>query len=217
MNHFTNVWSCLSLKWMRTLRWEIFPNLQEAEQKKIHHYFQKSNYPMLTPMVYVWVGIGLFSNSWWISSWFLGCWQRGPQEKRKDMRSWALCRFLPIFHDFWKNRTRKALFLIPIEEVIRRILVFPIQKCEIAGISLFRNYSKWGFVPLEGKWKDMDANFFGGGEAENWWRPRKDGRVVRIEIEEAYKQSGCSTPLLSDGTFEKWTRFVLVEALGQYD
>ncbi len=154
--------------------------LTEAEQEKVHQYFQKVIYPMLTPMVYDgYRTFPILMNKLLV----FGVTTTSPGE-RKDMRKLSFVQIPANIPRFFEIERENSLFLIPIEEVIRENLVSLFRNVEIAGISLFRITRNGDFTLEESE--DMDANFL--EEVKRKLMERKTGRVVRIEIEEGYSK-----------------------------
>lgn len=154
--------------------------LSEAEQEKVHQYFQKVIYPMLTPMVYDgYRTFPILMNKLLV----FGVTTTSPGE-RKDMRKLSFVQIPANIPRFFEIERENSLFLIPIEEVIRENIVSLFRNVEIAGISLFRITRNGDFTLEESE--DMDANFL--EEVKRKLMERKTGRVVRIEIEEGYSK-----------------------------
>lgn len=154
--------------------------LTEEEQGKVHEYFQKVIYPMLTPMVYDgYRTFPILMNKLLV----FGVTTTTPGE-RKDMRKLSFVQIPANIPRFFEIEREDSLFLIPIEEVIRENIVSLFRNVEIAGISLFRITRNGDFTLEESE--DMDANFL--EEVKRKLMERKTGRVVRIEIEEGYSK-----------------------------
>jgi polyphosphate kinase len=154
--------------------------LTGAEQEKVHQYFQKVIYPMLTPMVYDgYRTFPILMNKLLV----FGVLTTSPGD-RKDMRKLSFVQIPANIPRFFEIERENSLFLIPIEEVIRENIVSLFRNVEIAGISLFRITRNGDFTLEESE--DMDANFL--EEVKRKLMERKTGRVVRIEIEEGYSK-----------------------------
>ncbi len=154
--------------------------LTEVEQEKVHQYFQKVIYPMLTPMVYDgYRTFPILMNKLLV----FGVVTTSPGE-RKDMRKLSFVQIPANIPRFFEIERENSLFLIPIEEVIRENIISLFRNVEIAGISLFRITRNGDFTLEESE--DMDANFL--EEVKRKLMERKTGRVVRIEIEEGYSK-----------------------------
>lgn len=154
--------------------------LTEKEQGKVHDYFIKAIYPMLTPMVYD--GYRTFPILMNKLSVF-GVVTTSPGD-RQDMRKMSFVQIPANIPRFFEIEREDSLLLVPIEEVIRENIVSLFRNVEIEGISLFRITRNGDFTLEESE--DMDANFL--EEVKRKLMERKSGRVVKIEIEEGYSK-----------------------------
>ncbi len=154
--------------------------LTGEEQEKVHQYFVKAIYPMLTPMVYDgYRTFPILMNKLLI----FGVVTTSPGE-RKDMRKLSFVQIPANIPRFFEIERENSLLLIPIEEVIRENIISLFRNVDIEGISLFRITRNGDFTLEESE--DMDANFL--EEVKRKLMERKTGRVVRIEIEEGYSK-----------------------------
>ncbi|SFT47585.1 polyphosphate kinase [Algoriphagus locisalis] len=154
--------------------------LTEKEQEKVHDYFVKAIYPMLTPMVYDgYRTFPILMNKLLV----FGVVTTSPGD-RQDMRKMSFVQIPANIPRFFEIEREDSLLLIPIEEVIRENIVSLFRNVEIEGISLFRITRNGDFTLEESE--DMDANFL--EEVKRKLMERKSGRVVRIEIEEGYSK-----------------------------
>ncbi len=154
--------------------------LTDEEKEKVHQYFLKVIYPMLTPMVYDgYRTFPILMNKLLV----FGVVTTSPGE-RKDMRKLSFVQIPANIPRFFEVERDNSLLLIPIEEVIRENIVSLFRNVEIEGISLFRITRNGDFTLEESE--DMDANFL--EEVKRKLMERKTGRVVRIEIEEGYSK-----------------------------
>lgn len=154
--------------------------LTEREQEKVHDYFVKAIYPMLTPMVYDgYRTFPILMNKLLV----FGVVTTSPGD-RQDMRKMSFVQIPANIPRFFEIEREDSLLLIPIEEVIRENIVSLFRNVEIQGISLFRITRNGDFTLEESE--DMDANFL--EEVKRKLMERKSGRVVRIEIEEGYSK-----------------------------
>ncbi|REG94680.1 polyphosphate kinase 1 [Algoriphagus antarcticus] len=154
--------------------------LTEKEQEKVHEYFVKAIYPMLTPMVYDgYRTFPILMNKLLV----FGVVTTSPGD-RQDMRKMSFVQIPANIPRFFEIEREDSLLLVPIEEVIRENIVSLFRNVEIEGISLFRITRNGDFTLEESE--DMDANFL--EEVKRKLMERKSGRVVRIEIEEGYSK-----------------------------
>ncbi len=154
--------------------------LTDKEQEKVHEYFVKAIYPMLTPMVYDgYRTFPILMNKLLV----FGVVTTSPGD-RQDMRKMSFVQIPANIPRFFEIEREDSLLLVPIEEVIRENIVSLFRNVEIEGISLFRITRNGDFTLEESE--DMDANFL--EEVKRKLMERKSGRVVRIEIEEGYSK-----------------------------
>jgi len=154
--------------------------LTDREQEKVHDYFVKAIYPMLTPMVYDgYRTFPILMNKLLV----FGVVTTSPGD-RQDMRKMSFVQIPANIPRFFEIEREDSLLLIPIEEVIRENIVSLFRNVEIEGMSLFRITRNGDFTLEESE--DMDANFL--EEVKRKLMERKSGRVVRIEIEEGYSK-----------------------------
>lgn len=154
--------------------------LTDREQEKVHDYFLKAIYPMLTPMVYDgYRTFPILMNKLLV----FGVVTTSPGD-RQDMRKMSFVQIPANIPRFFEIEREDSLLLIPIEEVIRENIVSLFRNVEIEGMSLFRITRNGDFTLEESE--DMDANFL--EEVKRKLMERKSGRVVRIEIEEGYSK-----------------------------
>ncbi|WP_057938153.1 polyphosphate kinase 1 [Algoriphagus resistens] len=154
--------------------------LTEKEQGKVHDYFVKAIYPMLTPMVYDgYRTFPILMNKLLV----FGVVTTSPGD-RQDMRKMSFVQIPANIPRFFEIEREDSLLLVPIEEVIRENIVSLFRNVEIEGISLFRITRNGDFTLEESE--DMDANFL--EEVKRKLMERKSGRVVKIEIEEGYSK-----------------------------
>lgn len=152
--------------------------LQANEKKKIADYFNRTIYPMLTPMVYdSYHAFPTLMNRLLI----FGVVTRNPKDK-KDQKKLSFVQIpqnLPRFYEVYRE---EELLLIPIEETIRMHMDLLFRNIEIASVNLFRITRNGDFTLEESD--DIEANFV--EEVRRKLKTRKTGRVVRIEAEQGY-------------------------------
>ena len=154
--------------------------LTPEEQEKVHQYFLKAIYPMLTPMVYDgYRTFPILMNKLLV----FGVVTTSPGD-RKGMKKLSFVQIPSNIPRFFEIERDQSLTLIPIEEVIRENLISLFRNVEIESVSLFRITRNGDFTLEESE--DMDANFL--EEVKRKLMERKTGRVVRIDIEEGYSK-----------------------------
>lgn len=146
--------------------------------KKLEEYFNRTIYPMLTPMVYdSYHAFPTLMNKLLI----FGVVSKSPAEK-KDQKKLSFVQIptnLPRFYEI--DRDDRILF-IPIEDIIRRYIDRLFRNIDIMSVSLFR-ITRNGDFSLEES-DDIEANFV--EEVRRKLKTRKTGRVVRVEVEKNY-------------------------------
>lgn len=153
---------------------ELAPN----EQKKISDYFNRTIYPMLTPMVYdSYHAFPTLMNKILI----FGVVTRNPQEK-KDQKKLSFVQIPQNLPRFYEIDRGEELLFVPIEEAIRTHIDLLFRNIEILSVNLFRITRNGDFTLDESD--DIEANFI--EEVRRKLKTRKTGRVVRIEVEEGH-------------------------------
>ncbi len=150
--------------------------LEANEQKKISDYFNRTIYPMLTPMVYdSYHAFPTLMNKILI----FGVVTRNPEEK-KDQKKLSFVQIPQNLPRFYEIARGEELLFVPIEEVIRGHIDLLFRNIEMLSVNLFRITRNGDFTLDESD--DIEANFI--EEVRRKLKTRKTGRVVRIEVEE---------------------------------
>jgi polyphosphate kinase len=163
-------------------------DLNNEETELILDYFNRTVYPMLTPMVFdqthtfpsllaktLIFGVVTKSESEWI--------ENGKSENRK-ISFVQIPQNLKRFYIF--EREDEILF-VPIEEIIRHEIWKLYKNVEIEAVSLFRITRNGDFDMVEHE--DSETDFI--DEIRKKIKDRRLGRVTRVEME-----SGCSEWML---------------------
>lgn len=152
--------------------------LEPEPAKKLEEYFNRTIYPMLTPMVYdSYHAFPTLMNKLLI----FGVVTKNPTEK-KDQKKLSFVQIpqnLPRFYEI--DRGDKIIF-VPIENIIRRYIDRLFRNIEVISASLFRITRNGDFTLDESD--DIEANFI--EEVRHKLKTRKTGRVVRVEVEKDY-------------------------------
>lgn len=152
--------------------------LEPEAAKKLEEYFNRTIYPMLTPMVYdSYHAFPTLMNKLLI----FGVVTKNPTEK-KDQKKLSFVQIpqnLPRFYEI--DRGDKIIF-VPIENIIRRYIDRLFRNIEVISASLFRITRNGDFTLDESD--DIEANFI--EEVRHKLKTRKTGRVVRVEVEKDY-------------------------------
>ncbi len=156
--------------------WDI---LNEAEKKTAAQYFDRTIYPMLTPMLFDYThafpvllpktlifGVITSMNV-----------EVGNDDETRKLSFVQIPQNLPRFYVI--ERTSGEVLFLPIEEIIRHQLRKLYRNVEIASAHLFRVVRNGDFSTEESD--DVESDFI--DEIKQKLKTRRLGRVVRVEIE----------------------------------
>lgn len=152
-----------------------YKELTEKQQAAASKYFEKTIFPMLTPMVFdPYHSFPILMNNILI----FGVVTRGngPKEKKK-MSFVQLPQNLPRFYEI---KLKDKMIFVPIEKIVEVHFDRMFRNVNIISSSLFRVTRNGDFTLEESE--DIEANFL--EEMKKKLKTRKTGRVVRMEIEE---------------------------------
>lgn len=152
-----------------------YQDLDENEQVLADKYFEKTIFPMLTPMVFdPYHSFPILMNNILI----FGVVTRNSRSKEKKKMSFIqLPQNLPRFFEIKQNE--KVIF-IPIEKIVAVHFDKVFKNVDVISGSLFRVTRNGDFTLEESE--DIEANFL--EEMKKKLKTRKTGRVVRMEVEE---------------------------------
>ncbi|WP_436515803.1 polyphosphate kinase 1 [Ekhidna sp. To15] len=152
-----------------------YAELNEKEQKLASKYFEKTIFPMLTPMVFdPYHSFPILVNNILI----FGVVTKALKSREKKKMSFIqLPQNLPRFFEI--NEKDKVIF-VPIEKIVQQHLDHVFKNVDILSSSLFRVTRNGDFTLEESE--DIEANFL--EEMKKKLKTRKTGRVVRMEVEE---------------------------------
>lgn len=149
--------------------------LSEKERAGISKYYDKTVFPMLTPMVYDSTHTFPILNN---AVLVFGVVTKAPGPKEKKKISFIqIPKNIPRFYEIHR---RGHLCFVPIEEIVREHLPTLFKNVEIISKSLFRVTRNGDFTLEESD--DIEDNFL--EEVRKKLNTRKTGRVVRIEVED---------------------------------
>lgn len=144
---------------------------------QVDQYFQRTIYPMLTPM--------LFDNYHTFpvlkyNRLLFGVVTKVPQDPNNHLRVSFIQvpSNLPRFYEI--ENPDESFSFVPIEDIIRRNIHHLFRNIEISSINLFRINRNGDFTLEESE--DIESNFL--EELKKKLQTRRTGRVVRIDIEE---------------------------------
>ncbi len=152
-----------------------YQELTEKQQKSASRYFERTIFPMLTPMVFdPYHSFPILMNNILI----FGVVTKTLKSKEKKKMSFIqLPQNLPRFFEI---RERDKVIFIPIERIVQEHLDHVFKNVDIISSSLFRVTRNGDFTLEESE--DIEANFL--EEMRKKLKTRKTGRVVRMEVEE---------------------------------
>lgn len=152
-----------------------YQELTEKQKKAASKYFEKTIFPMLTPMVFdPYHSFPILMNNILI---FGVVTKTLKSREKKKMSFIQLPQNLPRFFEI--NEKDKVTF-VPIEKIVEQHLDHIFKNVDIISSSLFRVTRNGDFTLEESE--DIEANFL--EEMKKKLKTRKTGRVVRMEVEE---------------------------------
>jgi len=159
--------------------------LNKKEKNTVSDYFQKTIYPMLTPMVFDnYHPFPILTNKLLI----FGIITKAGIEKKKNKKL-SFVQVPQNLPRFFEMEREDELVFVPIEEIIRNHVGELFRNVEIVSINLFRITRDGDFLLEEDE--DVDTNFV--EEIKRKLASRKTGRVVRVEAEKGYSRSMMKT------------------------
>ena len=152
-----------------------YNELSEKHQKLASGYFEKTIFPMLTPMVFdQYHSFPILMNNILI----FGVVTKTLKSKEKKKMSFIqLPQNLPRFFEV---REKDNVIFVPIEKIVQQHLDRIFKSVEIISSSIFRVTRNGDFTLEESE--DIEANFL--EEMKKKLKTRKTGRVVRMEVAE---------------------------------
>ena len=152
-----------------------YQELTDKQKKAASKYFEKTIFPMLTPMVFdPYHSFPILMNNILI---FGVVTKTLKSREKKKMSFIQLPQNLPRFFEI--NEKDKVTF-VPIEKIVEQHLDHIFKNVDIISSSLFRVTRNGDFTLEESE--DIEANFL--EEMKKKLKTRKTGRVVRMEVEE---------------------------------
>jgi len=155
--------------------------LDDKQQEKVKSYFEKTIYPMLTPMAYdSYHTFPVLMNN--VIT--FGVVTKSPGDmiavgkKEKFNRKISFVQIPPNLPKFYELQEEDALIFIPIEDIIGKYIAWLFRNIPIQDVCLFRITRNGDFSVEESD--DIEANFL--EEMKRKLKTRKTGRVVRIEM-----------------------------------
>ncbi len=152
-----------------------YTELSSKQQNSASKYFEKTIFPMLTPMVFdPYHSFPILMNN--ILIFGVVTKGHGPKEKKK-MSFIQLPQNLPRFYEI---KEKGKMIFVPLEQIVEVHFNHIFRNVDILSSSLFRVTRNGDFTLEESE--DIEANFL--EEMKKKLKTRKTGRVVRMEVEE---------------------------------
>ncbi|MEP1033807.1 polyphosphate kinase 1 [Ekhidna sp.] len=152
-----------------------YDELDEKQQKSASKHFEKTVFPMLTPMVFdPYHSFPILMNNILI---FGVVTKTAKSKEKKKMSFIQLPQNLPRFYEIIEKE--KVIF-VPIEKIVQQHFDRVFKNVDIISSSLFRVTRNGDFTLEESE--DIEANFL--EEMKKKLKTRKTGRVVRMEVAE---------------------------------
>ncbi len=160
-----------------SFRIATYHSLLPEDKSRVDQYFQKTIYPMLTPMLFDnYHTFPVLKNNRLL----FGVVTVAPQDINNQYRVSFIQvpSNIPRFYEILN--VENVLLFVPIEEIIRYNIQHLFRNVEISSINLFRINRNGDFTLEESE--DIESNFL--EELKRKLQTRRSGRVVRIDIEE---------------------------------
>ncbi len=153
-----------------------YSELSVENTQKVNDYFNKTVYPMLTPMVFdSYHTFPILMNNRLV----VGVVSRNPNENQNQQKVSFIQvpQNLPRFYELWDG---ESFQFVPIEEIIRNNVYSLFRNVDIISTTLFRINRNGDFTLEESE--DIESNFL--EDLRIKLKTRRTGRVVRMEVEE---------------------------------
>jgi polyphosphate kinase len=154
-----------------------YQSLAADDRSRVEQYFQRTIYPMLTPMLFDnYHTFPVLKNNRLL----FGVVTKAPQDVNNQLRVSFIQvpSNIPRFYEILS--IDNFLSFVPIEEIIRHNIHNLFRNIEISSINLFRINRNGDFTLEESE--DIESNFL--EELKRKLQSRRSGRVVRLDTEE---------------------------------
>lgn len=153
-----------------------YRDLSPEAMEKVDNYFQKTIFPMLTPMVFDnYHTFPILMNNRLL----FGVVTKNASDHINQLK----VSFIQVPHNlprFYEVTSDDIIHFIPIEEIIRHNIHHLFRNVEIVNANLFRINRNGDFTLEESE--DIESNFL--EDLKRKLKTRRTGRVVRMEVEE---------------------------------
>lgn len=155
-----------------------YKDLTEKQQSVADKYFEKTIFPMLTPMVFDnYHTFPILMNNILI----FGVVTRAPRSKTKEKKKMSFIQLPQNLPRFYEIKDKDKMIFVPIEKIVEVHFDKLFKNVDVISGSLFRVTRNGDFTLEESE--DIEANFL--EEMKKKLKTRKTGRVVRMEVEES--------------------------------
>ncbi len=162
-----------------------FPDLTESELEEVELYFNRTIYPMLTPMVFdnTHTFPSLLAKTLIFGVVSVGAPSLKPLKNKneKDMKI-SFVQIPTNLNRFYTIERENEVLFLPIELIIRHSLHILYKNIEIDSVSLFRITRNGDFDVVEHE--DQETDFV--DEIKKKIKDRRLGRITRVEVEKNY-------------------------------
>jgi polyphosphate kinase len=153
-----------------------YEELSFENTNKVNEYFNRTIYPMLTPMVFdTYHTFPLLMNNRLL----FGVVTKNPNEHQNQEKV-SFVQVPQNLPRFYELETEIGIEFVPIEEIIRHNIYNLFRNVEIISTNLFRINRNGDFTLEESE--DIESNFL--EDLKRKLKTRRSGRVVRLETEE---------------------------------
>lgn len=154
-----------------------YQSLSADDRSRVDQYFQRTIYPMLTPMMFDnYHTFPVLKNNRLL----FGVVTKAPQDVNNQLRV-SFIQVPSNIPRFYEILSIDGFFsFVPIEEIIRNNIQNLFRNVEISSVNLFRINRNGDFTLEESE--DIESNFL--EELKRKLQTRRSGRVVRLDIEE---------------------------------
>lgn len=154
-----------------------YQSLSADDRSRVDQYFQRTIYPMLTPMMFDnYHTFPVLKNNRLL----FGVVTKAPQDVNNQLRV-SFIQVPSNIPRFYEILSVDGFFsFVPIEEIIRNNVQNLFRNVEINSVNLFRINRNGDFTLEESE--DIESNFL--EELKRKLQTRRSGRVVRLDIEE---------------------------------
>lgn len=151
-------------------------DLDASEQEKVSGYFDRTIYPMLTPMLYDYTHVFPVLLAKVL---IFGVITQAAGTTSEEDRKLSFVQLPPNLPRFYVIERENEILFVPIESIVRKYIVKLYRNVDIVSTNLFRIIRNGDFSLDEND--DMEVDFI--DEIKQKIKNRRLGRVVKVEVE----------------------------------